>query len=287
MKLGRTNPIGALCILCHDADAVLPFYRDLLGFEPRRAEESFYHFAKRGTAVSLCLWEIGHIARHTVFTAHPADAIPSKFMISLSMPSPAKVDALHRRLAPESLRLLTAPGAGEDGYGFYFIDACAVIWDVRATDAARQAGDTLAADCITLLCRNLAATKAFYEDKLGFPDAALLKGRLRYPAVGGTALSLWDVAAAAQRLGVSDPPEQQARWSDKTAMLAYPFEELAQVQAHYEGLGKAGVRFDEAPAHFQWDFNAAYFCDPESNIWELFETPSNIQQRMLPRTEEE
>ena len=283
MTLGQTMPIGALCILCHDADEVLPFYRDILGFEPRRAEESFYHFAKRGAATSLCLWEIDHIARHTVFQSHPKTAIPNKFILSLSLPSTSAVEALHGKLANENVRLLQEPEVGEDGFGFHFIDPCAVIWEVRVPETVVQANNTLALDRITLLCRDLTATKSFYEDKLSFPDVAVAAGRVTYPAVAGTALSLWQVTAASAGLCLADLPAQQAQWSAKTAMLAYPFDEIAEVEALYDDLRRAGVRFDEAPSHFDWDFKAAYFCDPEDNIWELFETPSNIEQRMLPK----
>ncbi len=283
MDLGRLSPIGALCILCHDADLVLPFYRDLLGFEPRRAEESFYHFARRGSATALCLWEIGHIARHTVFTAHPATHIPSKFTASLSMPSAADVDALHGNLAVEKVRLLSEPAERDQAYGFDFVDPCAVIWEVRASESSAKAGAVLALERITLLCRDMAATQAFYEDKLKFPAQRPLQGRVTYPAVKGMALSLWDIAAAAARLGLPDLAMQQAGWSAKTAMLAYSFDRLDQVQGLYRDLRETGVLFDHEPAHFDWDFNAAYFRDPEDNIWELFETPSNIEQRMLPQ----
>ena len=282
MNLGQTRPIGALCILCHDADRVLPFYRDVLGFEPRRAEESFYHFARRGTATSLCLWEISHIARHTVFRAHSETAIPNKMVLSLTMPSISEVAALYRKLASESVFLLDDPADVENGNGFHFIDPCAVIWEVRA--AAANAGSTAALDRITILCRDIAATQSFYEDKIKFPAGALVDRRVTYPAVDGTALSLWDVAAASDQLGVTELLGQQDRWSAKTIMLAYSFAELATVQSLYDDLRRSGVPFDEAPAHFDWDFNAAYFCDPEDNIWELFETPSNIEQRMLPHT---
>jgi len=284
MNLGQIWPISALCILCHDADRVLPFYRDVLGFEPRRAEESFYHFARRGTATSLCLWEIGHIARHTIFRAHSEAAIPNKIILSLTMASASDVEALYRKLAAENMPLMNGPAERDIGSGFHFIDPCAVIWEVRAGAAAADAGSTAALDRITILCSDIAATQSFYEDKIKFPAGSLVDGRVTYPAIDGTALSLWDVAAASDRLGVSELLGQQDRLSAKTIMLAYSFAELETVTRLYDDLRQSGVPFDEAPAHFDWDFNAAYFCDPEGNIWELFETPSNIEQRMLPQT---
>lgn len=287
MILGRSNPIGALCILCHDADAVLPFYRDILGFEPRRAEESFYHFARRGTATALCLWEIGHVARHTVFTAHPENSVPSKFILSLTAASAAEVDALRNRLTSAGIKVFSDRSGSNAGSPFYFVDPCAVIWEVRVGLDQHPGGVTVALDRITLICRDFEATKAFYEDKLGFPASDATDGRVTYPPVDQTALSLWDAAVAASTVGGTDLSSQGPSWSATTAMLAYSFETIEQVHTLYKGLGAIGVSFDEAPAHFDWDFSACYFRDPEDNIWELFETPGNIEQRMLPQISED
>ena len=284
MTLGQTTPIGAFCILCHDADAVLPFYRDVLGFEPRRAEESFYHFGRRGSATALCLWEIGHIARHTVYDAHPSDGIPNKFVLSLTMAGQADVDALFRELQAADAQIIGDRAVRDGAYGFFFIDPCAVIWDVRANQDAAQSGDALALDRITLICQDLAAAASFYEAKLGHANPVKSPGFVTYPAMNETALSLWDAVDAGKTLGLDFVGKQRKRWPDNTAMLAHSFETFEEVCALFDGLSEAGVPFDEAPAHFDWDFRACYFRDPDDNIWELFEVPGNIESRMLPKT---
>lgn len=288
-NLGTGKPIAALCILCHDADAVLPFYRDVLGFEPRRAEESFYHFARRGSATALCLWEIGHVAFHTGYTEHSPTAIPSKFVVSLILPSRSGVDSLRAHLTQTDVQVLSEH-VEEGGYGFFFVDPCAVVWDVRAADAQEDSDENendpgRALDRITLICQDSAVSQAFYENMLGFPKARSIDGRMTYPAVSGTALSLWDASHAASTLGFSALTNQRQQWTATTAMLAYSFDTLEAVRQHYHSLQQVGVTFDEAPNYFDWNFNACYFRDPEDNIWELFETPSNIEQRMLPQTE--
>jgi len=285
MRLGGHEPITAFCILCHDADAVLPFYCDILGFDPKRAEESFFHFDRRGTATALCLWEIGHLARHTVFTNYSDTAVPNKIVLSLTMTSRVEVDALRQKLAAANMRLLADLGEGDE-YGFYFIDPCAVIWEVRVREN-KDSCDVLALDRITLICQDLTATKTFYESKLGFPSGKSVNGRVTYAAVDHTALSLWDCTAASTALNTVDFRNQKQVWSANTAMLAYSFEKIEYVQTLYDGLSAAGVPFDEAPTHFAWDFSACYFRDPEDNIWELFEVPANIKQRMLPQTGKE
>jgi len=289
-SLGAGKPIAALCILCHDADAVLPFYRDVLGFEPRRAEESFYHFARRGSATALCLWEIGHVASHTVYAEHSSTAIPSKFIVSLTVPSHNGVDRLRAHLIQADVQILSEH-VEEGVYGFFFVDPCAVVWDVRATNAqddanARENDQGRALDRITLICQDSTASQAFYENMLGFPNAGSVDGRVIYPSVSGTALSLWDASHAATSLGFSALTNQRQQWMATTAMLAYSFDTLEAVRQHYLSLQQIGVVFDEAPKYFDWNFNACYFRDPEDNIWELFETPSNIEQRMLPQSEQ-
>lgn len=283
-RLGRGAPIAALCILCHDADAVLPFYCDVLGFEPRRAEESFYHFARRGSATALCLWEIGHVTAHTVYTEHSPAAIPNKFVVSLTLPSHAELDDLYTRLMQTNDVQILARSEDGGHDGFFFVDPCAAIWDVRLSDTGDNDGQTRALERITLLCQDATRTSTFYESMLGYPAAATVAGRRTYPPVSGTALSLWDAANAATTLGLPALTRQQKQWTATTAMLAHSFETLAVVCQHYQSLQQVGVNFDEAPKFFAWDFNACYFRDPEDNIWELFETPSNIEQRMLPQT---
>ncbi len=281
MSLGQESPVSAFCILCHDADAVLPFYCDVLGFEPRRAEESFYHFARRGSATALCLWEIGHVAGHTAYTAHPETAVPNKIVLSLTLPTEAALEDLSGRLS--AARIDRRPRTGG---GFYFIDPCAVVWSIEAGPVPSDSPDGSALGSIGLICRDLPATKAFYEDKLGFPSGEAAGGRVSYPAVNRTALILWDVDTATSELGIADFAAQRPMWRHTTAMLANSFGTIDEVRSLYERLSAKGVSFDEAPAHFEWDFRACYFRDPEDNIWELFEVPSNIEARMLPQNEE-
>ncbi|MFK7964050.1 MAG: VOC family protein [Burkholderiaceae bacterium] len=283
-SIGASKPIAALCVLCHDADAVLPFYRDVLGFEPRRAEESFYHFAKRGSGTSFCLWEIGHVASHTVYGKHSVDEIPNKFIVTLTLPSRREIDDLHSSLNQAGLQILSQDEF-EGAYGFFFIDPCSVIWNVRV--AAGQPGSDAwrALDRITLVCQDVEKTQRFYEDSLGFPRSDGINGLVNYASVSDTALSLWDIASAAKVLGLPSLTDQQTWWSATTLMTAYSFDTLSAVQEQYERLAEAGVSFDEIPQFFDWDFNACYFRDPENTIWELFETPSNIEERMLPQTD--
>ena len=276
MDLIANKAISAFCILCPDAEAVLPFYMQLLGFRLQRSEESFYSFVRRGTATTLCLWEIGHLAEHTDYATYSTAVIPSKVMLSLTLAEKAELDKLYRELKAADL-LLTEP-AGNHPYGFYFIDPCAVIWELRLANNPAQA---MALDRITLLCQDVAAAKSFYETKLALPETPLAAGRVTYPAVDNTSLSLLDVQHASTILAKLDFAAQLELWSATTSMLALAYESTAQLQTAYRSLSENGVLFDHEPTYFAWEFNASYFRDPENNIWELFEMPSNIAQRQL------
>ena len=277
-KLFANSAISAFCILCHDADAVLPFYTEVLGFTVQRAEECFYSFARRGTATTLCLWEIGHLAQHTTYATYTAAEIPNKVMLSLTLAGRAELDALCQKLKAEG-EVLSEP-AGIHPHSFHFVDPCAVIWEVRVADVPAQT-ETVALDRITLLCQDLPAARAFYDDKLALPTSPVQSGRVTYPAVNNTSLSLLDVRQASNLPGLPDFIAQFGSWSATTAMLALAFDSLLLLQAAYGSLTKSGVLFDHAPTYFAWAFNACYFRDPENNIWELFEMPSNIAQRQL------
>lgn len=280
MSLIQDKPVSAFCILCHDADAVLPFYEELLGFKLQRAEESFYSFVRRGSATTLCLWEIRHIARHTDFNAYHELDVPKKVVLSLTCPTKADVDQLYLDLGKTAATLLSGPPSDEI-VGFYFADPCGMIWEVKASD--HLVGDnTLALTRITLICQNFELTKAFYEFKLSQPSIPAEAGRVTYPAINNTSLSLWDAKYAAKSLSALDFTAQNHAWGAHTAMLAHPFGSFDQLQSAYESLSEKGILFDHAPAFFDWEFNASYFRDPENNIWELFEMPINIEERQLP-----
>lgn len=277
----KNKHISAFCILCHDADSVLPFYQDVLGYELRRAEESFYAFDKRGSATTLCLWEIGHIAEHTVFETYSPSSIPNKIILSLNLATQQDVDSLYDNLQKENVRLLSSPSKQND-YRFAFIDPCSMIWEVQINESGNPQAESIALDRITLICQDLNGTKAFYEEKLCYPSSPEVDGRVTYPAVNNTSLSLWDYNSAAGALGLPTLKQQQPAWTAHTAMLAYAYDHISQLESLHDKLAGSGFTFDHAPAYFDWDFSACYFRDPENNIWELFEMPQNIDQRMLP-----
>jgi catechol 2,3-dioxygenase-like lactoylglutathione lyase family enzyme len=284
MTLEKTTPLSALCILCHDADKELPFYRDTMGMAPTRAEESFYSLQGPADKTTFCLWEIGHIARNSVFTDHPEDAIPNKYMLTARMSSAASFDALRAKVAKTGAQFLEGKPDSGDGREFSFIDACGIIWQIcQSADALPEDG-LISLDRITLLCQDLATARSFYEAKLSCEVERETETYVAYHNGGRTQLALWSAEDARATFNL---PNQTAIWKAHTGMIALSYPTFDRMNAEYETLRDRNVKFDEKPASFQWDFDASYFCDPDNNIWELFAVPKNIEDRMLPLAEKE
>lgn len=279
----KNNSLSALCILCQDADRVLPFYRDILGLIPDRAEESFYSLTGPTGKATLCLWEIGHVARNSVFEEYSSEVIPSKYMISAAVPSVNDVDDIRTKIASTGVHILPSTAKVAGATKLHFVDASGVIWHIFADETS---DGPISVDRITLLCQDLSKSREFYEKKVGFRSDTAIKTQVVYSTGGDTQLAIWDVASAAQDLGLPRLVDQSAIWAGHTGMIALSYDTVEQMEAQFRFLQKRGVTFSEKPAHFQWDFTASYFCDPDQNIWELYTIPKNLEDRMLQKIEE-
>jgi len=54
------------------------------------------------------------------------------------------------------------------------------------------------------------------------------------------------------------------------AMLAIRLDSAAAVDAAYAGLAARGVVFRSPPKTYPWHAHAAYFSDPDDNLWEIY-----------------
>ena len=112
--------------------------------------------------------------------------------------------------------------------------------------------------------RDLAATKAFYKDVLGFSELPALSmgelGQMQRLGVGGHVLKLYDFAR---------PPELATGGTDKAIgmrLLAFIFADLDAVLARMDAKGHNYSRLplpDKAP------FRVAFSSDPDGNALEL------------------
>jgi uncharacterized protein len=130
---------------------------------------------------------------------------------------------------------------------------------------------------VTLAAHDLAATKAFYVDGLGWTPELDVPGEVVMIRVGGhLILSLWDEAgfeAEVGRIGRGDG--------------ALPFtlahnvatrEEVDTVLAEARGAGADVVNAEER----EWGGYTGYFTAPDGVRWEIAWNPGPVGQLVLP-----
>ena len=96
MEFAQRHAISDVCVLCEDVERSVAFYRDKLGFQLKHRAEGFADFT--GAGLTLALWEIDHISRHTRI-ANTRGPGAHKACIAVRLPSPAEVDACYAELS--------------------------------------------------------------------------------------------------------------------------------------------------------------------------------------------
>ena len=94
-RFAQRHAISDVCVLCEDVERSIRFYRDRLGFKLRHRAEGFADFS--GAGLTLALWEIDHISRHTGVAAMRGPGA-HKACIAVKLPSPDEVDACYEEL---------------------------------------------------------------------------------------------------------------------------------------------------------------------------------------------
>jgi len=114
---------------------------------------------------------------------------------------------------------------------------------------------------VALKVKDVASSKAFYTETLGFRVAARIPGKeIYFIDIGGTTIELM--------AGSGDEGEDaQARGF---VHLAF---EVDDVDATYEQLCAKGVEFTTPPKSVG-DIRLSFFKDPDGNLLELFKSPT-------------
>ena len=107
MEFAQRHAITDVCVLCEDVETSIAFYRDKLGFQLRNRAEGFADFT--GAGLTLALWEIDHISRHTGIAATRGPGA-HKACIAVQLPSPADVDACYAELSAKGVVFDAAAG---------------------------------------------------------------------------------------------------------------------------------------------------------------------------------
>jgi catechol 2,3-dioxygenase-like lactoylglutathione lyase family enzyme len=130
---------------------------------------------------------------------------------------------------------------------------------------------------VTLIVRDVGASRAFYVDGLGW-EPALDGGSevLMFAVADKVVLSLWDAAAAAAELGVAPtlggvPP----------ITLSHNLATTAGVDAVLADARAAGAEVLDAQQR-EWGGYSGYFLDPDGFRWEVCYNPGAIGAAVLP-----
>ena len=117
---------------------------------------------------------------------------------------------------------------------------------------------------IALIVADLPCAIAFYRDKLGLELKRLDTGFAEF-WMDGTILALWEEPDVRRALAFDDMPRRGPH-----AMLAVLLDSPEAVDALHARLVARGVVFRAPPRTYPWQAHAAYFSDPDDNLWELY-----------------
>jgi thymidine phosphorylase len=130
MEFAQRHAISDVCVLCGDIERSIRFYHDKLGFRLEHRAEGFADFA--GAGLTLALWEIDHISRHTGI-ANVCGPGAHKACIAVRLPTPEEVDAAYRDLAAKGVPFQAPPADyAWNAYCCYFTGPDDEVWELYA-----------------------------------------------------------------------------------------------------------------------------------------------------------
>ena len=128
----------------------------------------------------------------------------------------------------------------------------------ETASTARQISD------VCLLVEDLERATRFYRDVVGFALRRQAPGFADF-FTGGATLALWELKHMTSHLKLTE--KKQTGWR---MMAAMQLESAAQVDETHRELSGRGVAFLTEPRVYGWNAYAAYFSDPEENLWEIY-----------------
>jgi catechol 2,3-dioxygenase-like lactoylglutathione lyase family enzyme len=130
MEFAQSYAISDVCVLCSDVERSVRFYVDKLGFKLAHRAEGFADF--KGAGLTLALWEIGHISRHTGI-ADIRGPGAHKALVAVELPSPEELDEAYRRLSAKGVPFQSPPRDYEwNAYCCYFTGPDDEVWELYA-----------------------------------------------------------------------------------------------------------------------------------------------------------
>lgn len=117
---------------------------------------------------------------------------------------------------------------------------------------------------ICLFVHDLAACETFYQEKMGFTIKRRQPGYTEF-VFQGTSVTMWQKPGMFVAI-----PEAALGQKGHNFMLAVRVARLQDVDEIMDELVRRGVTLLSPATTYPWGARAAYFPDPEGNIWEVF-----------------
>lgn len=125
---------------------------------------------------------------------------------------------------------------------------------------------------VTLGVSDLAASRAFYRDGLGWPEASSSTDDIAFYQLGSIVFGLYPRDKLAEDAQVdNDGPH---RFSGMT--LAYNCESADDVDVVLAHAVKAGARLQKPAEKVFWGGYSGYFADPDGFLWEVAHNPFSV-----------
>ena len=118
---------------------------------------------------------------------------------------------------------------------------------------------------VCVLTQDLDRAIAFYTGPMGLTLDHRMDGFADFRGMG-IALAVWE----ADHLRASTGVDASAGGHGSAVMIAVRLASPDEVDARYQELERAGVRFHAPPKDYQWNARCAYFTGPDNELWELY-----------------
>ena len=126
---------------------------------------------------------------------------------------------------------------------------------------------------VTLGVTDMARSKAFYLEGLGWPGAEQPSDDICFIQMPGMILGLygWDALAEDMELPVGDPPPAFRGMS-----MAYNTASEAETDEVMATAISAGATLIKSPEKVFWGGYSGYFADPDGHAWEVAYNPYTV-----------
>jgi len=121
---------------------------------------------------------------------------------------------------------------------------------------------------ITLGVADLARSRRFYEDGLGWRASPASMDGIVFFQAGGLVVALYPRDHLARDIGLDDAP---AGFSGVT--LSYNVREKAEAAAVIAAAVQAGAKLLQPAQDVFWGGHGGYFADPDGHVWEVSWNP--------------